>query len=220
MPLSRRDFMKKASVVASLIGTGAFASEAGVSESGFMPLFNGIDLEGWTGDTRGHWVEEGVLVVDPKGNLYTEDKFDDFVLRFEFKLTPGANNGIGIRVPRGGRASRDGLEIQILDDSAEKFAEAQPWQRHGSVYGIVPAKTGHLKPVGEWNAEEIRVEGTQITVVLNGETIVDTDLAPFIDGKPTADGKVHPGMRRPRGHISLAGHGTKLYFRNIRIKPL
>ncbi len=119
-----------------------------------------------------------------------------------------------------GKASRDGLEIQILDDSAEKFAAAKPWQHHGSVYGIIPAKTGHLKPVGEWNEEEIRVEGTRVRVTLNGAVIVDADLAPYRDGAPTPDGKDHPGLQRTSGHLSLAGHGTQLSFRNLRIKPL
>lgn len=208
-----------AALVYSLAGCAAVRTADG-PERGFVPLFNGVDLDGWTGDTRGYSVSEGVLVADPEGNLYTRDQYDDFVLRFEFKLTPGANNGIGVRVPLYGRASRDGLEIQILDDTSEKFAGAAPHQRHGSVYGIVPAKTGHLRPVGEWNEEEIRVEGTRVTVVLNGATIVDADLAPYRDGLPAPDGKEHPGLSQTRGHLSLAGHKTKLYFRNLRIKPL
>ncbi len=193
---------------------------ADTTEAGFIPLFNGVDLTGWTGDKVGYRAEDGILLVDPLGNLYTEAEYGDFILRFEFKLTPGANNGIGIRVPRNGRASQDGMEIQILDDTAEKYAGVKPWQRHGSVYGIIPAKTGHLEPVGEWNEEEILVQGTQVRVVLNGTVIVDADLAPFRDGAPTPDGKKHPGLKRERGHISLAGHKTKLSFRNLRIKPL
>jgi hypothetical protein len=159
-------------------------------------------------------------VAEPLGNLYTKAKYADFVLRFEFKLTPGANSGIGIRVPMNGRASRDGLEIQILDDTAEKFAEAKPYQCHGSIYGIVPAKTGHLEPVGEWNRQEIRVEGMRMRVIPNDAVIVDADLTPYRDGKPTLDGRAHPGLRRKRGHISLAGHRTQLFFRNLRVKPL
>lgn len=187
---------------------------------GFIPLFNGVDLTGWTGDTRGYSAEDGILVADPRGNLYTKAQYGDFVLRFEFKLTPGANNGIGIRVPMNSRASSEGMEIQIIDDSAEKYAGIKPYQRHGSVYGIVPAKTGHLKPVGEWNTEEIRIKGMKVRITLNGTVIVDADLTPYRDGKPTIDGRDHPGLQRARGHISLAGHGTRLFFRNLRIKPL
>ncbi len=193
---------------------------ADTTEAGFVSLFNGADLTGWTGDKVGYRAEDGILLADPLGNLYTEAEYGDSILRFEFKLTPGANNGIGIRVPQNGKASQEGMEIQILDDTAEKYAEVKPWQHHGSVYGIIPAKTGYLKPVGEWNEEEILVQGTRVRVVLNGTVIVDADLAPFRDGAPTPDGKEHPGLKRERGHISLAGHKTKLSFRNLRIKPL
>jgi len=211
-------------IIVGLAFTGASGIESAVSgedEEGFVPLFNEKDLTGWTGDMTGYRFQDGILVADPHGNLYTEAEYGDFVLRFEFKLTPGANNGIGIRVPMDRKASREGMEIQILDDTAEKFAEAKPWQRHGSVYGIVPAKTGHLNPVGEWNKEEIHVQGTRVRVVLNGAVIVDADLAPYRDGTThTPDGKEHPGLKRKRGHISLAGHKTRLFFRKLRIKPL
>jgi hypothetical protein len=209
-------------VAATLGDISAVAERADddIDENGFISLFNGVDLTGWTGDISGHCVEDGILAVNPQGNLYTEAEYNDFVLRFQFKLTPGANNGIGIRVPMNGKASRDGIEIQILDDSSPKFAEAKPYQRHGSVYGIIPAKTGHLKPVGEWNEEEIRIQGMRVCVVLNGAVIVDANLTPFRDGAPTPDGKEHKGLQRERGHISLAGHKTRIFFRNLRLKPI
>ena len=190
-------------------------------EAGFVSIFNGKDLGGWTGDTAGYEVEDGILVAkESSGNLYTDAEYGDFIFRFSFMLTPGANNGIGIRVPLHGSASGAGHEIQILDDSAERYRDVEAWQRHGSVYGIIPAKTGYLKPVGEWNDQEIHVEGSKIRVTLNGEVIVDADLAPYRDVLPTPDGKKHPGLKRERGHLSLAGHRTRLFFRNLRIKPL
>jgi HEAT repeat protein len=121
---------------------------------GFVPLFNGSDLTGWVGDAKGYIVEDGKIVVDPEsgsGNLYTASEYSDFVFRFEFKLTPGANNGLGIRAPFDGDAAYAGLEIQILDDTAPEYKDLKPYQYHGSVYGVVPAKRGFLKPVGEWN---------------------------------------------------------------------
>jgi hypothetical protein len=193
---------------------------AAVQEDGFVPLFNGVDLTGWTGDTRGYWAEDGVLAGKPLGNLYTVAQYGNFVLRFEFKLTPGANNGIGIRVPLKRKASTEGMEIQILDDTSEEYKDIKPYQHHGSIYGIVAAERGHLKPLGEWNHQEIRVDGTQVRVTLNGKVIVDADLKPYRDGQPTPDGKEHPGLKRRRGHISLAGHTTPIYYRNLYIKPL
>jgi hypothetical protein len=205
------------------VRAGAAAEESAGApgdEAGFVPLFNGVDLSGWKGDIWGYKVEDGVISAKPLGNLYTEAEYGDFILRFEFKLTAGANNGIGIRVPMFGRASTAGLELQILDDSAAEFADIKPYQYHGSVYGIVAAERGHLKPLGEWNAQEVHVEGTRVRVTLNGAVILDTDLAPYRDGAPTPDGKEHPGLQRTRGHLSLAGHNSQLYFRNLRIKPL
>ena len=204
-------------VIASLAGRSVLAQDA--AEEGFTPLFNGVDLTGWTGDVAGYQAENGELVCKPGGNLYTDGEYSDFHLRFEFKLTPGANNGLGVRVQPGAHAAYDAIELQILDDSAEKYKDLKPWQFHGSVYGIVPAKQGFLKPVGEWNAQEVIAEGNHIKVLLNGETIVDADLKEATkDGMP--DGKEHPGLFNTSGRLGFIGHGDVLYFRNIRVKSL
>ena len=188
----------------------------------FTPLFNGRDLSGWTHITKageGYQVREGVLYcrASDGGNLFTEKEYDNFVLRFEFKLTPGANNGVGIRAPRTGRIAYDAVEIQILDDTADKYAKLRPTQYHGSIYDCVPAERGHLKPVGEWNEEEITVDGRRITVKLNGVTIVDANLDEITDPKTLAK---HPGLQRTRGHIGFLGHGSAIELRNLRIKEL
>jgi len=155
------------------------------------------------------------------GNLLTAAEFGDFVLRFDFKLTPGANNGLAIRAPLTGDAAYEGIELQILDDGHEKYANLQPWQCHGSAYGVVAAERGtSLKPVGRWNTEEVTVQGTKIKVVVNGKTVLDADTAPFRDGQPTPDGKPHPGLARTQGHIGFAGHRDEVHFRNIRLKRL
>src|SRR5699024_10028711 len=109
-----------------------------------------------------------------------EKEYDNFVLRFEFKLTPGANNGIGIRAPLEGDAAYEGMEIQVLDNTADVYKNLHKYQYHGSVYGVIPAKRGFLKPIGEWNTEEIRAEGNKIKVTLNGTTIVDGDISDAI----------------------------------------
>jgi HEAT repeat protein len=189
---------------------------------GFVPLFNGRDLSGWTGDTKGYVAEDGKIVVDPErgsGNLYTDSEYGDFIFRFEFKLTPGANNGLGIHAPLEGDPAYAGLEIQILDDTAPEYKDLKPYQYHGSVYGVVPAKRGFLKPVGEWNEEEVVVRGRRVRVKLNGVTIVDADLDEAATPR-TLDGREHPGLRRERGHIGFLGHGSRLEFRRIRIKVL
>ena len=188
-------------------------------EEGFVSLFNGQDLTGWKGDTQGYAVEEGMIVCKPGGDLYTNEQYSDFIFRFEFKLTPGANNGLGIRCPFPAHAAYDGMELQILDNTAQKYFSLQPYQYHGSIYGVVPAKRGFLRPVGEWNYQEVIAQGRRITVNLNGETIVDVNLDEASkDG--TMDHKDHPGLKRNEGHICFCGHGDVLWFRNLRVKEL
>ena len=155
-----------------------FAAAAHADDEGFQPIFDGKSLSGWEGDTDGYFVEDAAIVCDPKkgGFLYTDKEYANFVLRFEFKLQPGSNNGLGIRTPRGANPAYAGMELQILDNTAKQYANLQPYQFHGSVYGVAPAKRGHLKPVGEWNKQEVTVNGRRVKVVLNGETIVDVDL--------------------------------------------
>jgi len=186
---------------------------------GFISLFNGEDFTGWIGDTGGYIVENGAIVCQPGGNLYTAYEFSDFVLRFEFLLTPGANNGLGIRTPPYGDAAYLGMELQILDNSSEHYKDLPPYCYHGSVYGVIPAKRGFLKTVGDWNSQEVIAKGPQITVILNGETIVDGDILKASEGG-TMDGRDHPGLRAERGHIGFLGHGSRVEFRNLRIKPL
>jgi hypothetical protein len=189
---------------------------------GFLPLFNGKDLTGWTGNLAGYQAENGAIVVHPEksgGNLYSENMYGDFVLRFDFQLTPGANNGIGIRTPLKGDAAYVGMEIQVLDSEHPKYSQLQPYQYHGSVYGVIPARRGYLLPTGEWNQEEISIKGNQIKVTLNGTVITEGDLAEA-SKNGTMDHKEHPGLQRKEGHIGFLGHGDVVHFKNIRIKKL
>ncbi|MGK6353297.1 DUF1080 domain-containing protein [Parapedobacter sp. DT-150] len=193
-------------------------------QAGFEVLFDGTNLDAWTGSTTAYQVsEEGTLAIYPTegsgGNFYTKEEFADFVYRFEFRLTPGANNGIGIRAPAEGDAAYAGMEIQVLDDGADMYKDLAQYQYHGSVYGIIPAKRGYLRPVGEWNEEEIYIKGNKIRVTLNGTVIVDGDLAEATKNGPL-DHKDHPGLKRKSGHIAFLGHGSEVHFRNIRVKRL
>jgi len=206
-------------------------------EEGFTSLFNGRDLSGWVygrrGDRenrtgKGYQVADGVLfsTKEDGGNLYTKEQYGDFVLRFEFRLTENANNGIGIRAPLEGDAAYAGMEIQVLDDSGSEYTKLQPFQYHGSIYGVVPAKRGFQKPVGEWNAQEIAARGSRITVTLNGTAIVDANLDEVKDEailakhRDTTRPEGSRGIANTRGHIGLLGHGTRVEFRNLRIRKL
>lgn len=191
---------------------------------GFHILFDGTNLDEWTGNKRDYTVESGNLVLYPPttgsgGNLYTNDEFDNFNLRFEFLLTPGANNGLGIRTPLEGDAAYVGMELQILDNDAPIYADLQDHQYHGSVYGVIPAKRGALKPLGEWNYQEVIADGDNIKITLNGTTILEGNLREA-SKNGTIDGLEHPGLLNKSGHIGFLGHGSKVKFRNIRIKEL
>jgi len=189
---------------------------------GFLSLFNDCNLEGWIGAEAGYAVENGKIIVVPDGatgNLYTEKEYSDFILRFDFKLYPASNNGIGIRAPVEGDAAYSGLEIQILEDGSPVYRDLKPYQYHGSVYGVFPARRGVLKPPGEWNSEEINVEGRLIKVIVNGVTVVDCNLDEASRGG-TIDGREHPGLGRDSGRIGLLDHGSRVEFRNIRLKAL
>jgi hypothetical protein len=192
-------------------------------EEGFSLLFDGTHINEWIGNTSGYLIQEGALVVNPEkgsgGNLYTKNEYSDFVYRFDFQLTPGANNGIGVHAPLEGDAAYVGMEIQVLDGEHPKYAEIQPYQHHGSVYGVIPAKRGYLKPTGEWNEEEIMVKGTKIKVTLNGTVIVDGDYA-AASKNGTMDHNQHPGLLNKSGHIGFLGHGDIVRFKNMRIKTL
>ena len=190
------------------------------TDAGFTSIFNGRDLDGWTGAVDGYQVVDGAILCKPGqgGTLYTRKQYRNFVVRLEFKLPPAGNNGLAIRYPGSGDSAYVGMtELQVLDDGDPKYADLDPRQAHGSAYGMVAAKRGHLKPVGQWNEQEVTVRGSTIVVVLNGTTILDADLSTvtsFMADSP------HPGKDRTEGHFGFAGHNDPVAFRNIRIREL
>ena len=192
-------------------------------KEGFVNLFDGTNIDQWMGNTAGYIVNDGALVVVPDngsgGNLYTKEEYADFIYRFEFQLTPGANNGIGVHAPPVGDAAYVGMEIQVLDNEAPIYNSLQAYQYHGSVYGIAAAKRGYLLPTGEWNKEEIMLKGSKIKVTLNGTVINEVDLKEATKNG-TVDHKEHPGLNRTTGHIGFLGHGDVVRFKNMRIKKI
>lgn len=190
------------------------------SDAGFTTIFNGKDFTGWAGPTDQYEVVDGAIVCKPKkgGNIFTKEVFTDFIVRLEYRVPPGGNNGLAIRYPGKGQASVDAMcEIQILDDDAPKYAKLDARQYNGSVYGMIAAKRGSQKPAGEWNKMEVTVRGSTIQVVLNGTKIIDGDVSKvteFMGGKP------HPGKDRTEGHFGFCGHSDPVAFRNIQIKRL
>ena len=190
-------------------------------ELGFELLFDGKALSPdiWQSSIEGYPVKDGYFVCEKGGNLMTKKAYSDFVLRFEFKEPTDTknmgNNGLGIRATAPNLdAAYNGMELQIIaDDFADKIA---PWQAHGSIYGIVPAKQGAQKPRGEWNYEEVIAIGPFIKVIVNGQLIVDADIT---NAQPIHDAK-HPGLHNKSGFIGFLGHSDPVEFRNVRILSL
>lgn len=187
---------------------------------GFKSVFNGINLKGWLGEVGNYEVRDGAIAckTGKGGTLFTADVYSDFVARVEFKLPPGGNNGLAIRYPGTGNPAYAAMcELQVLDNTAEKYAKLDKRQYHGSAYGIAPAHRGFLRPVGEWNFQEVTVKGSTIKVELNGTVILDTDVA---EAKEYMANSAHPGIGLKEGHFGFAGHNDPVMFRNIMIKRL
>lgn len=185
----------------------------------FKTVFNGKDFAGWAGPIENYDVENGVIRCKPGkgGTIYTDQEYADFVVRFQFKLPPGGNNGLAIRYPGAGDTAYAGMcELQILDNDAAKYAKLDKRQYHGSAYGMVAAHRGYLRPTGEWNFQEVTVKGSTIKVELNGTRILDTDLAAVTEfmGKPVT------GKDRTSGHFGFAGHSDPVEFRDVQILEL
>ena len=192
---------------------------------GFVALFNGKDLDGWVGDTKGYKVEDiggaAAIVCQPGGtNLFTKGEYADFELRLEFMLTPGANNGIALRAPTEGDPAYAGFESQVLDNTAEQYKGLKEWQYHGSIYGISAATATALRRTGEWNHQTITMKGRQVKVELNGVVIVDIDLDKVAPGGKTVSGNKVEGLARTQGHIGFCGHGDRVAYRNLRVKRI
>lgn len=190
------------------------------SEDGFKPVFDGTTFDGWQGPVANYQVEDGAISCKPGkgGTIYTADQYADFQVRLEYQLPAGGNNGLAIRYPGMGDSAYVGMcELQILDDTAPKYARLDPRQANGSAYGMAAAHRGYLRPVGEWNLMLVSVKGPTIQVELNGTRILTTDLSQVTEymGKSP-----HPGKDRTEGHFGFCGHGDAVKFRNIAIRPL
>lgn len=196
------------------------------AEAGFVELINGKDLSNWQGAVDSYEVRNGAVVCRPGkgGDLLSKEEFENGIIRVEFRLPKGGNNGIALRTPLGGHSAADGLEIQVLDSDGYNAAAAAagkplllPYQYHGSLYHCVGAKHGYLRPVGEWNFQEIEVQGQRIKVTLNGTKILDVD----INALDRSEIKNPPkGLDRTKGLIGFAGHNDPVEFRSFRVKRM
>lgn len=215
-------------VIIAIAWISSDGAEQSSDDAGFVSVFNGHDLTGWSygrwGDVankvnKGYAAKDGVLycTATDGGDLFLDKEYSDFDFRFEFKLTKAANNGVGIRAPAKGDSAYTGMEIQVLDDDDPAYKDLRAVQYCGSIYDVVAAKRGHLKPVGEWNSEEIKAVGPHITIRLNDAKIVDANLDQIQDPHIL---RFHGGLHRKSGRIGFLWHWSRVDFRNLRMKDL
>jgi hypothetical protein len=198
-------------------GPGTVWKDIRVEEIGYRSLFNGRDLEGWEGagsDAADCWAvqDQTLLCTGRKGPwLRSREQFGDFNLRLEYKLKAGGNSGAYIRVPSSGSHHGEGagIEVQILDDAAERYRNLKPYQFTGSLYAIAAAEPRVARPAGRWNTLEIDARGRTYRVVHNGSEVI------------AADEQQYPELtqRLVNGFLGLQNHHEEVWFRHLRIGP-
>jgi hypothetical protein len=179
-------------------------------EEGWIALFNGRDLSGWmiTGNREGFVVRNGMIEWNKKGGgmVRSRDRYDNFILRIEWRIQDGGNSGIFVRAPRSARCSRIGMEFQLRGD----FGHEPTRDSTGAIYDVLAPAVNAGRPAGEWNETEILLDGTHLKATLNGKIVHDLDF------------RDHPELqyRLRRGFIGLQDHGNSVAFRNIRLLRL
>ena len=222
--------MRTLAAAGAAILAGCAAIGTNDDEAGFVPLFNGKDLSGWEGATDTYGVSpEGYLTcrqndgVGESGakNLWTTKDYANFVIRFDVKLPPNANNGLGIRCKPNGWCSREGMELQLLDDWGDAYNGSNKLvdvHYTGSIYGVVPPARkvngeSYLNKPGEWNSVEVTADGSRIVFVLNGTTIIDN--APVVG----ITGGASDANEFVKGPIYLQGDHSDADYKNMILRP-
>jgi len=179
---------------------------------------------------EGVWtVTDGILTASKDQCIWTKEVYDDFVLDLEFKTADGTNSGVIVYCSDTGRWIPNSVEIQIADDTAEKWAKSPKSWQCAAIFGHKPATKSMVKKPGEWNEMTVIARGSILTVILNGEKVNEIDLSEYKSAKTNPDGSnIPPWLSRPKaeletkGRIGLQGKhaGAPIYFRNLKIRKL
>jgi hypothetical protein len=192
---------------------------------GWLLLFNGQNAEGWicnTGEEPADTVvEEGTLVPYKSGGsvLMYEKPFGDFVLKCEVKTPEKCNSGIFFRIGDPKNPVQTGFEVQVItDDKVSKNGWA-------SIYDLVPPTEVNRKPAGEWNELVITCKGPHVSVASNGKVVAELNADEWTEPGQRLDGSKHKFKAAikdfPRkGHLGFQDHGAKVWYRNVKLKPL
>lgn len=200
-------------------------SATATTPQGFIALFNTDDLTGWEvhdGKQASWQMQEGVIsCIAPGGGwLQSQSTFSDFELQFEYRLSEGGNSGVALRYPGVGNPSLVGLEIQLLDDQAEKYQNIRPEQSTGSLYFVrAPKIRDAAKPAGEWNLCALRCIGNKLQVTINGQLVNDIDMSHL---STLVEGVAKPitSVRSPMGSIAFQSHPTRIDLRHVYLHDM
>jgi hypothetical protein len=212
--------MSRWTIVALLALACSVPALAGEGE--WKALFDGKSLDAWTCKPNGWQIDdEGALAWKKRcGYIWSKEKFADFVLDLEFKVSKGCNSGIFFRTnPR--NAVQGGIEMQVLDSHGRKPGK----HSCGAIYDALAPSKEASKPAGEWNHITITCNDNKIEIVLNGEQIIDMDLDQWTEGHKNPDGSRNK-FRKPlkdfarEGHIGFQDHGKAVWYRNVKVKVL
>jgi hypothetical protein len=202
-------------LILMLVFALASTAQDELDESGFSPIFTGQDLAGWHVMGQPDWhAEDGVLWTEGKGGwLRSDQRYADFYLRLEYRVTKGAASGIFLRSAEQGDPTFTGLEISLLDDAGQ----LTDLHSTGAIYGAVIPLYNVERKAGEWNQAEISCIGRRLTVFLNGNRIhkIDFDDPAFVFAEKRPLGRV-PNQ----GYIGLQSHTNRVDFRNLRIQVI
>jgi len=184
------------------------------------PIFNGENLDGWevvSGPKEAWTVENGVMRCSggSSGWIRTKKEYSDFELTLEYKTSEAGNSGVFLREPLEGHPAYAGMEIQVLDDYADKYKNLKPYQFTGGLYGVQAPLRQATKKAGEWQRMDILCLGRKLKIWLNGVQVQDADLDAYPDKV-----KEHPGITRSKGYIGLQNHNDPLEYRNIKVRVI
>jgi hypothetical protein len=217
-------------MMTALLLAGAGDNELSEQEKkdGWVLLWNGKDSEGWT-DGAGAALKPEALAdgsINPagvKGGMaYTKERYGNFVFACDFKVSKGCNSGVFFRTANLKDPVQTGFEIQVFDSAGKEKVGKHDC---GALYDIAAPTKNAAKPAGEWNHLEITANGPKVSVVLNGEKVVETDLDQGTEGGKSPDGtknKFKTALKdfAREGHFGLQDHGHAVWYRNLKLKKL
>ena len=202
------------------ISQGKFAQP---QKDGWIVLFDGTDFNAWQMDKQNGWgTEDGTMAVKDGGYIWSKERFANFTLDLEFKVSTDCNSGVFFRTGNIKDAVQTGIEMQVLDSADKPDPDKHDC---GALYDLLEPSSNPMKKAGEWNHVVITCNGNLITIVMNNTKIIDADFNKWTQPNKNPDGtdnKFNTALKDfpKEGHIGFQDHGHPVWYRNVKIKEL